>query len=148
MQYNLNKFFATSLEELGFKHYQQVLLMGYTDNYLPQVFRLSSNTYSKGKFETWWTVAGGVRSVKELIHVLKLQTQEYTEAMHQQRQNFDQQKHNQWSSQNIASVLDLEAYEREQLEGAFMAGFNAPLGIVTFDNRTIEQLTKGKFKKR
>lgn len=118
--------------------------MGFTDSYFPQLIRLSSSSFSKGKYDTWWSAAGSVHSVKELIHVLKLQTQEYRELVKKQSQIFDQQKQNQWSSQNIASVLGLEYEEREQLEGSIVAGFNAPMGMVSFDNRTIEQLARGK----
>lgn len=148
VQYNFNKLFETSIPEYGIKNVDIVMLMGYTDSYIPQMFRFSSNSNLKGKYETSWSAAGNINSVKELIHVLKLQTQEYRDLIKKQSQNFDQQKQNQWSSQNIASLLDLEATEREQLESSVIAGFNAPMGIVSFDNRTIEQLIKGKFSRR
>lgn len=82
----------------------------------------------------------------ELIHVLKLQTEEYDTDRQEQNRKFTQQKQNKWSSQNIASLLKLETTEREQLEGILTAGFQTPIGMLSFDNRTIETLSKGKMK--
>lgn len=144
VQYGFNEYRVNFLKELGFKNAEETLILGSPDSFLPKGFRFSSSHILKGNHETQFITAGYISSVEELIHVLRLQTQEYNKDRQQQNQNFAQQKQNQWSSQHIASLLNLDASEREQLEGNIMVGFSAPLGMATFDNRTIEHLTRSK----
>lgn len=144
MQYGVREHSANFLPELGFKHVQEATLFGSPDSFLPKGFRFYTIHNARGNEEIQWNSASYISSVEELLHVLKLQTQEYKKDREQQYQNFAQQKQNQWSSQHIASLLNLDAHEREQLEGSIVVGSSTPLGIVSFDNRTIEQLTRGK----
>lgn len=98
-----------------------------------------------GKREGLYNLAALVSSVDELIHVVKLQTQEYNKNRHQQKQHYEQQKQSQWSSQHIASLLNVDSDEREQLEGLLGSGFYALLQMMSFDNRTLEQYASGEY---
>lgn len=144
VQYGVQEHSANFLKELGFKHIQERIIVGSPDSFFPKGFRFSTIHNVRENHEIQWNSASYISSVEELIHVLRLQTQKYNKDREQQYQNFAQQKQNQWSSQHIATLLNLDANEREQLEGSVVVGLNAPLGIVSFDNRTIEQLTGGK----
>lgn len=144
MQYVTVKGESQVIKQLGYKHEDEFLLMGAHESFIPEIVRVSRAHNLKGHREHLWSIAAAVSSMDELSHVLKLQTQEYNEDRKQQNQNYNEQKQNKWSSQYIASLLNLETHEREQLEGALVGGFNGPLGMVSFDNRSIEQYTRGK----
>lgn len=132
------------LKELGLTHSMETLVLGSPESYMPKGFSFSTTHDLKGNHENLWNVFGMVSSVEELVHVLKLQTQEYNINRKEQNKKYTEQKQNKWSSQNISSLLNLDRREREQLEGVLSAGIEAPYGMVSFDNRTIERLTKGK----
>lgn len=132
------------LEEFE-KHLQdEFVTVGSSDSFMPKGFKLSAVHNDKGMRYGIWNIASFVSSLDELLHVVKLQTQEYNHYRKQQNQKFEEQKQHPWSSQHLASLLKLETHEQEQLEGFLSAGIYSPKEMVTFDNRTIEQFTKGK----
>lgn len=132
------------LNELDIKNVREELLFESPESYIPRGFSFSNTQNLRGNQEHLWNVFSIVSSVDELIHVFKMQTEEYDTNRKEQNIKFAKQKQNKWSSQSIASLLKLETTEREQLEGVLTAGFEAPIGMLSFDNRTIERVTKGK----
>lgn len=132
------------VKELNMHIEESLSILGSPDSLLPKGIKFSAVHNLKGKREGLFNFAGLVSSVDELVHVVKLQTMEYTEERKQQNQKYAEQKQNQWSSQHIASLLKLERNEREQLEGFIHSGFRVPLEMISFDNRTIQHYVRGK----
>lgn len=133
------------IEELGLQHEEEAVAFGSSDSFIPKGVKLYATHNLRGKRERDFNLAALVSSIDELMHIVKLQSREHQQDKKQQNQNFEQQKQNQWSSQHIVSLLNLYGSEREQLEGSLHAGFNVPLQMIAFDNRTIEQYIRGKY---
>lgn len=145
VQHGYFHFHRRFLEGLNLDKEEEIALAASDDSFIPKGFKFERTHDVKGKREGIWNLAASVSSVREFYHVLEMQTQEHNKDRQQQKQHYDEQKQNQWSSQHIASLLNLERYEREQLEGGMYAGFESPSLMLTFDNRTIEEYVAGTF---
>lgn len=145
LQYGAQYIQSFYSDELDYAVDQQTILVGSSDSYVPKGIKASLSFNAKGKREHFWLAGGLVSSIDELVHVLKQQTAEYTKNQEHQKQSFDQQKQNKQSSQYIASVLNLDRREREQLEGFLYGGFKQSLQMISFDNKTMEKAVKGKY---
>lgn len=135
------------IEELGYAPEEILFSFGSEDSFIPKGVRYMSTNNYRGKRQGTNSFTAWVSSINELVHVAQLQTQQQFQDKQQQNQHFEQQKGNQWSSQRIASLLNLERENREQLEGTLIAGFGEAFQMISFDNRTIEQYTRGNINK-
>lgn len=118
-------------------------LIGSEDHYYPKGWKLSLSLGSAGLKKELINVGGIVSSIKDLFDAFKLQTSSFTRKINKQKQSYEQQMLNPWSSQKIAHLLGLESDEREQLEGNLYYESEGWASMLSFDNGTIPKLLKG-----
>lgn len=87
-----------------------------------------------------------VSSVDELMHVYKQQTEKYSQEQKKQQENHQLHTQDQWSSQYIAKILNLQMKQREQLEGNLYLENGIIQAMFPFANTTVPTMRKSKNK--
>ncbi|CAH0562009.1 unnamed protein product [Brassicogethes aeneus] len=123
-------------EELNMLYKNTLQYVGDKNSWFPKMLKFAFRSSNAGIRRQWAVVNALVSSVDELWNVVEQGTEEYKKS----RQSLNNGKKNQWSSANIARLLNLKADEREQLEGLLNIEIGSLQKLITFDNKTLEHL--------
>ncbi|RZC42857.1 vitellogenin [Asbolus verrucosus] len=132
---NLRSYVVEQIQ-LAYKQYPQ--FFGGADYILPKGIKYSLQKYIGGVQQNLADIQAMVSSVDDLINVYQQQTEEYQEQLKQKHQNDPSQ--NQFSSESVAQLLNMNNEQREQLEGNVYFQIGSLQKIWSFDNQTFENL--------
>lgn len=144
MQYGGNFLHQHVIEDLKSQYKDALQIIGSEDEYFPKGMKFSFHYNSAGLKKKMMNFQAIVSSVEELIHLFKRQTKNYSDKLQEQRDKHQRQLGYAWSSQKIAELLGIKSDEREQLEGSLYLENSALEAFLSFDNRTVHRLIKGR----
>lgn len=132
------------VEELKLHFRETLETVGSEDELYLRGIKYSLQYYLGGQKNELVNFQTLVSSVDELVHVYKQQTEKYSQDQKKQQENHQQHTQNQWSSQYIARMLNLQMKQREQLEGNFYLENGIIQSMFSFVNTTIPTLRRSK----
>ncbi|XP_066158842.1 vitellogenin-like [Euwallacea fornicatus] len=127
----------TIMENMNIIFKRNLLYLGSDDHMLPKGGKYTLRGKVGGFKHYFINVQTMISSVKELVNVLRMQTEEYHEEKHQRQNKADGHK---WSSEKIAETLQLPVRQKEQLEGFIYAEMLSMYNMWSFDNQSIQQI--------
>ncbi|XP_017781017.1 PREDICTED: vitellogenin-like [Nicrophorus vespilloides] len=141
IQYSRNFLRSFVNREMNLFYKQNIQIYGNEESSLPNGIKSMLRSELNGFNTEIFDIEAMVSSIDELTNVLKQQTEIHQHEQKQQKQNYKQAQQNQWSSEHIARLLNIQTEEREQLEGNFLFEFGVIANrFMAFDNRTVELL--------
>lgn len=125
------------VEELKIRYKENIQFIGSEESFFPKGLKYSLRTNVGGVNQRVVNIETMVSSFDELMRVFRKQTQHYSKQYQEQKQNYEQQKQNQYSSQKIASLLNMEPEELEQVEASLYMELGSAYGMLSVDNMTM-----------
>ncbi|KAG5892825.1 hypothetical protein JTB14_033389 [Gonioctena quinquepunctata] len=127
-------------EELNLRYTQILKSWGSDDEFYPKGIELDLDSRWGGLNYELLHVKALISSVEELVRVGVQQTLRNLQEEEKHEKKARQQQYP-WSSQTVASLLNMKPEIREQLEGSIYFGdMGSVFKMLSFDNRTIEKL--------
>lgn len=130
------------VDEMNMNYKQTTETYGSEDSFLPKGLKYTLRTKFGGIRQNLVDVQTLVSSIEDLTNVFQQRTEEYKQKMEQKQA--EGAEHQQWSSENIAKLLNMQYEQREQLEGYYQIKMGALQKILSIDNKTLEILPAGK----
>lgn len=143
-EYAKNYLRSYVVKEMNFEYKKTLQTIGSEDSWIPKGIKTALRATLGGIKAQLWSAEAMVSSVEELTNVLRHQTEYYQKEHQQQQQSSQQAQQHQWSAEHIGRLLNIQADEREQLEGSLLYRIGQTQRIFAFNNRTIELMPKGK----
>nr|AMK38869.1 vitellogenin 1 [Colaphellus bowringi] len=141
LQYGSHFLRSYFVEELKTEIRQALKTWGSDDQYYPKGFQMDIFTNWGGLRSKLAHVQAMISSVEELVRVGEEKTLKYQQRKQKQEENAEEQAQYPWSSQNIASILNMKPEIREQLEGSIYFGeLGSIIKMFSFDNQTFDKL--------
>ncbi|CAG9855083.1 unnamed protein product [Phyllotreta striolata] len=126
------------IEQMERSYKQTLQLFGSDDSMIPNGFRYNLRKQMGGLKSNITEMHAMVSSFDDLVQVGKEQFKRFDRQQQEQKQHSQEQEQNQWSSQNIAKLLNLETDDAKQLEGFLLFKMGNYRNMFAFDNRTVE----------
>ncbi|XP_072402124.1 vitellogenin-like [Diabrotica undecimpunctata] len=128
------------VEELQKMYKESTQIFGSDDSMVPKGIRYSLQQHMGQIKRRIVNIQAITSSVDDLLKVLEEQTAYFQQEESQQKQKSQEQEKNQWSSHNIAKLLNIQPDNREQLEAFMFMEISDQYLMAGLDNRTLENL--------
>ncbi|XP_050313480.1 vitellogenin [Anthonomus grandis grandis] len=125
-------------EQMGLELHVQRTSHSSAESSFPKIMKFQLHQHNHGMKQHILSTGGMISSIRELLNVLYRQTEVFQQEKSQRSQ--EQGKDNEWSSANIARLMNYERDEREQLEAIIYAQVEDVQKLWSFDNQTLEHL--------
>ncbi|XP_028134501.1 vitellogenin [Diabrotica virgifera virgifera] len=128
------------VKELQKMYKESTQIFGSDDSMVPKGIRYSLQQHMGQIKRRIVNIQAMCSSMDDLLKVVNEQTADFQQQEKQQKQKSQEQEKNQWSSYNIAKLLNIQPDNREQLEAFIFMEMADQYLMTGLDNRTLERL--------